>query len=302
MIVSAKTDGIVMITGNSALEGQDVSKGTKLFSISGSEFADNNISVRYTEAKNNYEKAGADYEREKELAKDKIVSEKELLVSRNRYENAKALFDNLNRNFSSSGQDVTSPMSGFIKQLFVKNGTYVQAGQPVLIVAQNKTLQLNAEVRQKFASLLGSVTSANIRSVQDNHTYSFEQLNGKVLSYGKAANSDNYLIPVTLQIDNKGGLTPGGFVEVWLKAVTNTQALTVPTSALLEDQGSFFVYVQVTPELFEKREVKTGASDGLRTEILHGLNVSERIVTTGAILIKLAQATGTLDAHSGHVH
>jgi hypothetical protein len=138
--------------------------------------------------------------------------------------------------------------------------------------------------------------------VQNDQTYSSDQLNGKVLSFGKAANSDNYLIPVTLQIDNIGGFTAGGFVEVYLKTVTSTQALTVPTAALLEDQGSFFLYVQVTPELFEKREVRTGASDGLRTEILHGLTNNERIVTNGAILIRLAQATGTLDAHSGHVH
>jgi hypothetical protein len=38
------------------------------------------------------------------------------------------------------------------------------------------------------------------------------------------------------------------------------------------------------------------------TEIKTGLNSGERVVTKGAILIKLAQATGTLDAHSGHVH
>lgn len=193
-------------------------------------------------------------------------------------------------------------MSGFVKQVLVKNGAYVEAGQPIVIVAQNKTLLLNAEVQQKYASMLGAIASANIRTVQDNQTYSLEQLNGKVLSFGKATNSDNFLIPVALQIDNTGNFTAGGFVEVYLKTVTNTLALTVPTSALLEDQGTFFVYVQVTPELFEKREVRIGATDGLRTEIKTGLNSGERIVTKGAILIKLAQATGTLDAHSGHVH
>ena len=193
-------------------------------------------------------------------------------------------------------------MSGFVKQVLVKNGAYVEAGQPIVIVAQNKTLLLNAEVQQKYASMLGSIASANIRTVQDNQTYSLEQLNGKVLSFGKATNSDNFLIPVALQIDNIGNFTAGGFVEVYLKTLTNTLALTVPTIALLEDQGTFFVYVQVTPELFEKREVKIGATDGVRTEIRTGLNSGERVVTKGAILIKLAQATGTLDAHSGHVH
>lgn len=302
IIVSAKTNGIVMIGGNAVLEGKDVSKGQTLFSIFGSEMADNNSSVRYAEAKNNLEKAKADFERSTELAKDKIVSAKDLLSAKNQYDNAKAVFDNLNTNFSASGQSVKSPMSGFVKQVLVKNGTYVEAGQPIVVVAQNKTLLLNAEVQQKYAPMLGSIVSANIRTVQNNQTYSLEQLNGKVLSFGKATNSDNFLIPVALQIDNIGSFTAGGFVEVYLKTVTNTLALTVPTTSLLEDQGAFFVYVQVTPELFEKREVTIGATDGVRTEIRTGLNSAERVVTKGAILIKLAQATGILDAHSGHVH
>ncbi len=302
IIVSAKTNGIVMISGNAVLEGKDVSKGQVLFSISGSEMADNNITVRYSEAKNNLEKAKADFERSTELAKDKIVSAKDLLSAKNQYDNAKAVFDNLNTNFSATGQSVKSPMSGFVKQVLVKNGTYVEAGQPIVVVAQNKTLLLNAEVQQKYASMLGSIASANIRTVQDNQTYSLEQLNGKVLSFGKATNSDNFLIPVAIQIDNTGSFTAGGFVEVYLKTVTNTLALTVPTTSLLEDQGAFFVYVQVTPELFEKREVKIGGTDGMLTEIRTGLSSDERVVTKGAILIKLAQATGSLDAHSGHVH
>jgi len=301
-IVSAKTNGIVMISGNDVLEGKGVSNGQILFSISGSEMADNNISVRYAEAKNNLEKAKADYERSTELAKDKIISAKDLLSAKNQYENAKAVFDNLNTNFSASGQRVKSPMNGFVKQVLVKNGTYVDAGQPIVVVAQNKTLLLNAEVQQKYAPMLASIATANIRTIENNKTYSLEQLNGKVLSFGKATNTDNYLIPVALEIDNIGNFTAGGFVEVYLKTLTNTLALTVPTTSLLEDQGTFFVYVQVTPELFEKREVKIGATDGIRTEIRTGINSGERVVTMGAILIKLAQATGTLDAHSGHVH
>ena len=62
------------------------------------------------------------------------------------------------------------------------------------------------------------------------------------------------------------------------------------------------MYVQLTPEYFEKRLVKTGVSDGKRIEILEGLSGNERVVSTGAILVKLAQASGALDAHSGHVH
>ena len=302
IIVSAKSNGMVILSSNQFQEGTEVSKGQTLCSISGSDLADNNLAVRYAEAKNNYERAKSDFERATELAQDKIVSEKDLLDRKNLFENARAIFENLNKNYSAGGHVIKSPMNGFIKQLFVKNGTFVEAGQPVFTISQNKTLNLIADVRQKHLPLLGSIKSANIRTLHNNQIYTLEALNGKVLSYGKTGNGENFQIPVTLQIDNKGSFFAGGFVEIYLKAIGNTNALTVPNQALIEEQGIFSVYVQVTPELFEKREVRVGTTDGLKTEILKGINSNDRIVTLGAIYIKLAQATGALDPHSGHVH
>jgi cobalt-zinc-cadmium efflux system membrane fusion protein len=193
-------------------------------------------------------------------------------------------------------------MNGYVKQLFVKNGQYIEAGQPTIIISQNKTLLLKAEVQQKFASILGAVNSANIRSLHDNKTYSFEQLNGKIISFGRNANNENYLVPISLQIDNVGDFISGGFVELYLKSLTDVQAITIPNSSLMEEQGVYSVFIQITPELFEKREVVIGGTDGLRTEILKGITALERIVTSGAIHIKLSQASGTLDANSGHNH
>ena len=302
VIVSAKAAGVVMFSANNVLEGKSVSNGQTLFSIASNGLASNNSAVQFAEAKNNFEKAGADYDRAKELAKDQIVSAKDLLNAKTQYENAKAVYSNMNKNFSSSGQSVKSPMSGFVKQVFVQNGQSVEAGQSIVSVSQNKTLVLRAEVQQKYAPILGTIKSANIRTINDNQTYTLEQLNGKVISYGKTANSDNYLIPVSLQIDNKGGFVSGGFVEIYLKSLTNAQALTVPNAALLEEQGVYYLYVQVNPELFEKREVKIGGTDGLNTEIISGITSKDRVVSKGAMMIKLAQATGTLDANSGHNH
>jgi hypothetical protein len=169
-------------------------------------------------------------------------------------------------------------------------------------VSQNKTLVLRAEVQQKYLPYLEAISTATIRNTGEEKTYSLEELNGKVLSFAKSATDDSYLIPVSLQISNNGSFVPGSFVEVYLMTVTNSEALTLPNSAIIEEQGNYFLFVQVTPELFEKREIKTGATDGIKTEIVQGITADERVVTKGAILIRLAQATGTLDAHSGHVH
>lgn len=302
IVVTSKVSGMVRLTSNGLVEGKEVRNGQVLFSISVNELAENNLSVKMAEAQNNFERSKADYDRAKALANDRIVSDKELIEAKNNFENAKVVYDNLSRNFNANGQSVASPMSGFVKQLLVKNGAYVEAGQPLLVVSQNKTLLLTAQVPQKYASTLSTVHSANIRTLNDQQSYTLEALKGKVLSVGKAANSNNYLIPVSIQIENTGNFMPGSFVEVYLKTLTNLQALTVLNTALLEDQGVFFVWVQVTPELFEKREVQIGKTDGIFTEIKNGIAATDRIVTRGAITVKLAQATGSLDAHSGHVH
>lgn len=300
--ISAKTNGIVQFTGNELVEGQRVKNGRSLFVISGSGLAEDNLEVRFTEARNNFEQAKADYDRAQELAKDKIVSQKALLEAKNQYENARAVYENLRDNFNNTGQTVTSPMTGFVKQLSVQNGEYVVAGQLLVTVSQNENLMLHAEVQQKYLPVLGAIHSANIRNMHSKETYTLDELNGKIVSWGRTANQNNYMLPVNLQIDNKGSFVPGGFVELYLQTVTNARAVTVPNSALLEEQGNFFVMVQLNPELFEKREVKTGVSDGLRTEITSGLQGDERVISEGAVLVKLAQSTGTLDAHSGHVH
>lgn len=301
-VVTARSGGAVTYTGKNILEGTAVSRGQTLLIIRGSGFAEDNSDVRFAEAQNNYEQAKADYDRAMLLAADKIVSDKQLIEAKTRYENARSVFENLKQNFSRAGQAVTSPMAGYVRQLLVENGQHVEAGQPLMVISQNSTVLLRAEVQQRYARFLNSISTAAIRCADDSKTYTLEELGGKILSVGKAATADSYLIPVSVEVKNIAGFVPGSFVEVWLKTVTDATALTVPNSALIEEQGAFFVFVQVTPEKFEKRFVKTGATDGIRTEVTDGLKDDERIVTKGAIVVKLAQATGTLDAHSGHVH
>jgi len=127
-------------------------------------------------------------------------------------------------------------------------------------------------------------------------------LGGRVISYGKSTSMANPLIPVLFQVNNKAGMLPGRFVELFIITRTNQQAIVVPNEAIVEEMGNYFVYVQLTPELFEKRMIEKGATDGIRVEITKGIAEGERAVSKGAIFVKLAQASGSLDAHAGHAH
>lgn len=302
VIVTAKADGVVRFFGEPVVEGRSLKAGQSLFSIAGSGVAENNLAVRFAEARNDYARAQGDYQRAKDLIQDRIVSEKELLKAQNEYENAKTVFESLAKDFSAGAKIVASPFAGFVKQVFVQNGQHVTSGQPIVTVSQNRKLLLRADVRQQYAPRLGSIVSATIRIPSDNRTYTMEQLNGRFLSFGQSVNEGNFMIPVSLMIDNLGGLMPGLFVELFLKTAHRSEALSLPLSAIIEEQGNTFVFVQADPELFVKREVRLGSTDGLDTEILTGIEKTERVVTRGAILVKLAQASGALDAHSGHTH
>jgi RND family efflux transporter MFP subunit len=301
-IVTAKVSGVVLFPDDEIVNGKAVKAGQALFTIDGSSMADNNLSVRYAEAKSEYNRAKTEYERKRELAKEHIVSQSDLLKAQTEFANAEAVYNSLRKNFTTGKQIVTSPVNGFVTRVSVRNGEYAEAGQAVLVVSQNRDLLIKAELQPKYFDMLNNITSANIRVLETNRTYTLEELNGRVVSFGKSTDIANPLIPVIFQVTNKAGLLSGSFVEVYIKTQTNAQAITVPNEAIVEEMGNYFVYVQLTPEFFEKRAIKKGTTDGFRTEIKGGLTAGERVVGKGAILVKLAQSAGSLDVHSGHAH
>jgi RND family efflux transporter MFP subunit len=299
IIIPAKTSGTVILNKN-LLEGQAVRSKQELLIVSGWGMAEKSLNVQFIEAQTNYQKTEINYNRAKSLAEDKIISDRELLETKSAYETAKALYDNLHYNFSSNGQQVSSPISGFVNQLFVTNGQYVETGQALVSISKNHTLLIKADVPVKYASLLPFIASANIKI--GNKVYSLSELNGKILSFGKSVSANNYMLPVIIQIDNTGHFIPGSFVEVFIKTQTTHPVMTLPRTAFLEEQGLYFVYIQIASETFEKREVTLGKTDGIRTEILSGLHTEDKVVTQGAVSIKLAQSVKTINPHAEHAH
>jgi multidrug efflux pump subunit AcrA (membrane-fusion protein) len=59
--------------------------------------------------------------------------------------------------------------------------------------------------------------------------------------------------------------------------------------------------VQLDEEGYQRREVTLGGSDGQRVEIKSGLKEGEKVVTKGAIHVKLASASNAIPAHT-HEH
>ena len=300
--VSALTDGVVSIGAKALVEGREVRKGETLCIVKGSGTADENLATKYARAEADYNFARNEYERKKALASDRIVSESELRQAEAAFEIAKAVFENLKGNFDASGQSAKSPIEGFVTSVTVSNGQFVRAGDPIATVSRSRSLLVVAEIQPRYSACLKDICGATFKDMDSGRIWTLDELGGKVVSYGKSVSSDSPLIPVTFSVPNKGGFIPGSFLQTRIITRSETPAITLPTTSLIEEQGNYFVYRQLTPEYFEKTPVTIGASDGLRAEIRSGLSAGERVVSKGAMFVKLAQASGALDPHAGHNH
>ena len=296
-VIVANVSGVVSFQ-RSVTEGMQVGKGATLMSISASQLQDGDPAER---ARIAYEVAKAEYDRASRLVESQIVSQKEFNSIREKYENARIAYEALVKNQTKSGVAVTAPIGGYIKNLLVKEGDYVAVGQPLATVTQNNRLFLRADVSERYYKYLNNITSANFKTPYDNHVYELDALNGRLLSYGKAAGSGSYYVPVTFSFDNKGDMIPGSFVEIYLLSKTMEDVIVLPEEALTEEQGLYFIYIQKCEESYKKQEVKLGASNGVEVQILEGLHAGDRVVMKGAYHVKLASASNALPAHS-HEH
>lgn len=295
--VVANTSGVVHFPTRLA-EGSSLSKGTPVVHLLTASLQDGDQVQR---ARMAFETARADYERAERLAESRIVSQKELARLKETYETARLAYEALSPSTDGKAVAVKSPITGYVKTCYVKEGDYVSVGQPLVEVTQNRRLRLRADVSERYYSSLRHLRSAHIRTASSGQALPLDSLGGRLLSYGKAAAGASFSVPVVFEFDNRGELLPGSFAEVWLIAAPRQGVISVPITALTEEQGLHFVYVQVDEEGYRKQEVKTGASDGCRVEILHGLQAGDRLVTAGAMHVKLAAASNAIPAHS-HNH
>lgn len=300
--LTAIHDGIVMFSSKTLLTGKKVNKSEQLFTISGEELIHDNIRSTFFETKNAYERALENFERAKKLNVEKIISDKELTDTKLEYEKARIEYDLVKRNYTAGGQRVTSSINGFIKNVLVSEGEYVTTGQPLIKLTKNKKLTVKADVPQRFFPKLKEIKSANFKTVYDNKLYNSEDLNGRLVSFGKSTEGNSLFTPVYFEVDNVGELLAGSYVEIFLKTVTLPLCIVIPKTALLEEAGRYYVYIEnEAEEKFEKRFVTIDCNDGFNYHVTKGIEAGEFLVTKNPYQIKLASLSNALPEHS-HSH
>lgn len=298
--LTATHDGAVVFGSKALFPGETVRAGEKLVTISGKGLIHDNIETTFMDAKAAYETAKANYERAELLNEDKITSDKELAEIKMLFEKAKNNYDAIRQNYSAGGQNVTASTNGYIKEILVSEGQFVNTGQPLLKLTKNKRLVIQADVPQRYFSMLSKIQSANFITPYDQKLHKSEEINGRLISYGKSTGDNSLFTPIYFEVDNVGNLMAGSFVEIYLKTVTIPNAIVVPKSALLEEAGRYYVYAE-GEENFEKHYLTIDCNDGEYYHITEGLDIGDHVATKNPYLIKLASMSNALPAHS-HQH
>ena len=300
-VISATTGGIIVFPVKGMVQGSEVKKGDILMAISGEDMVDGNVRLKFNEAANNFEQSRNIYERHRLLIQEKVISEKEFQSSRNRYLNDSARYFALKSSFGSGGMIIRAPVTGYIHELDVSEGEYVTAGQTLATVSANKIMLLRADLPQQYFSELGLIETANFRPAYSHDVFSISQLNGHLMARGFSVAENNHYMPVYFEVVNDGSLLEGAFAEFYLKTSQKEAGLIIPSSAVTEEIGNYYVYVQKDGEHYEKRLIEPGADDGNYTAVKHGLEEGERVVTSGAMLVKAASLASGIPVHS-HEH
>lgn len=294
----ARSTGILKISTTSLVEGAEVAAGRTLFSVSSAGMSDGDVTNR---ARLEYEGALKEYNRAADLFKDQLITQSELNELKLKVDLTKEAMK-YGKTTTPASTVVTAPFKGFVKQLLVKNGEFVTAGQSLAVITKNRRLQLRADVSEKYYSHLNHITGANFRLTGSDRTFNIEAIGGKLVSYGRSTANDICFVPVIFEFDNTNReIVAGSFCDVFMLGKRRENVISVPISALTEDQGLYYVFIQVDEEGYKKQEVEIGETDGIRREIVRGLNPGDKVVVKGAVQVKLAGMSGVIPAHT-HEH
>lgn len=218
-------------------------------------------------------------------------------------------------------QSVTmrAPNAGTITDLLVRQGQYVQTGTPLFEVADLSALRIEADLRAHALAEFDLGATAHISS----DAWSGEPLKGEVEFIYPTVQADTRTVKVRVKLDKPDAkLKPGMFVTVFIdKRSENSAAkpaaehdshaasadpLLIPRSAVIRGGKVDHVYVEVSENLFEKRQVQLGGRKDRYLIALDGLKAGDTVATSGAFLLDSEVQLHTFGAdehdHDEHAH
>ena len=187
---------------------------------------------------------------------------------------------------ANASYTVRAPLSGYVTKVNKSLGEQVEPGEAIVEISNLDTVWIEAPVFERDLSRLAGNVSATFTTP----AYPDQEFQGVVLDIGAVIDEQTRATKVVFQSPNAGrALRLGMQANVRLDAGEQVTAMMIPKEAVLEHEGKKIVYVLLSGEEFERREVTVGDELGNKVAVLSGLNKGERVVTQGAYQLKLQE-------------
>lgn len=177
-----------------------------------------------------------------------------------------------------------SNTNGYITELSLREGEYVDIGTPLLKIADLSTIWIEAQAYSDEVKYF----KASPQVFTEFEVYPGKLFKGEVVFDNPVLEKDQKINLVRIKTDNKENkLKPGMMAYIYLKG-SEKKAIVIPKSSLLIEKN-ISVWVQTSEGMFEPRMVTIGIESKSDVEILSGLKEGDLVVISGAFLLKSEQ-------------
>ena len=176
---------------------------------------------------------------------------------------------------------VRSPISGTIGSRNIEPRTMLAQGMAPFTVVSTDTVTVSVEVTEVIINSIqaGQAVSVNITAA------SALPFTGEVITVSPAADLMTSTFTVEVSVDNRAGtIRPGMFAEVFFVRHFSDNAVIVPRSAVIVEDGDTVVYIAHGASAL-RRPVVTGIDNGIEIEIISGLAVGEPLIVVGQTFV-----------------
>ncbi|MBM3298170.1 MAG: efflux RND transporter periplasmic adaptor subunit [Candidatus Aminicenantes bacterium] len=203
---------------------------------------------------------------------------------------------------SGEGFMIRAPFSGRISESFVAAKQYVQAGDPLLVLANLDAAWIRLNVPPALVASLVAPLDILIQKEGDPEKFGLVIAPDDMLLIGGEVHEGTRTVPVTIEVPSSvHALILGSYVTGEIGMGNPVETLAIEEGAVIEDDGVPVCYVQAGGETFIKRPLTLGIRHGGFVQVLSGLEPGERVVSEGAYKVKLASAA-VGEAGHGHAH
>jgi RND family efflux transporter MFP subunit len=200
--------------------------------------------------------------------------------------------------------ELKAPIPGVIVTVRATVGEHVHTDAPVFTVLNTETVLIEAQLPESDLGRLGASYGATYETTAAPGTFVpiLGAGGGRLVFLGTTVDAKTRTLPLVYEVPNAAErLRINMALNVYVETAHVAEALAVPLSALVDEDGRTVAFVQASGETFQKRDLTLGVQDGEFVQVLAGLAAGERVVTKGAYAIRLASVSTTIPAH-GHAH